>query len=107
MRSCGVVGGAGEEAAAVARDGGGRVPAARLLPLRALVPPRTAPPRQPGAAGGSAGRRLSPLHLHPGPVVRRLVGRGHQPLAVSGARRGAGVAGGSALAPREAAGNFM
>lgn len=53
---------------------------------RALVSQGAAAPRQPGAAGVHPGRRHGPLRLHPGPLVRRFLQRGHQQVAVSTGR---------------------
>uniref|UniRef100_A0A8B9QBE5 Cryptochrome-1 n=1 Tax=Apteryx owenii TaxID=8824 RepID=A0A8B9QBE5_APTOW len=66
------------------RAGGGSRPGPRRRhggERRALVPQGAAAPRQPGAAGVHPGRRHGPLRLHPRPLVRRLLQRGHQQVA--------------------------
>ena len=56
------------------RDGGER---------RALVPKGAQASRQPRPEGVHPGRRHHPLRLHPRPLVRRLLQRGDQQVAVS------------------------
>lgn len=56
--------------------------AAAAQAQRALVPQGPAPARQPQPARRRPRRHHAPMHLHPGPVVRRLLQRRHQQVEV-------------------------